>query len=90
MNLQKGFKVFKSGIISLCNFLIVKYAIQKARRLHRKYNCQIFVVKYKGKIRIMSKYQFTQMRQHGHFDRSFTAENLKKLSIYFTPKTFRK
>jgi hypothetical protein len=71
-------------------FLVFKYIKRKAFKLHKKYNCQVFVVKFKGKITIISKYQFKQMRQRGKFSKDFTATELKTISLYYTPKQYDK
>jgi len=70
--------------------LAFKYIKHKAFKLHKKYNCQVFVVKFNGKITVLSKYQFKQMRQKGKFSKSFTATELKSLSLYYTPKYYDK
>ena len=61
---------------------------RKANRLHKKYNTQVFIVKYAGKITVLSKYQFKILRQNGKFPKSFTADSLKKIALYHTPKTY--
>ena len=63
---------------------------KKAFRLHKKYNCQIFVVKIKGKIKIMSKYQFKNKRQKGKIALKYTATELKAISLYYTPEKYDK
>jgi hypothetical protein len=65
--------------------VFIFYLKRKAMRLHRKYNCQMFVVKFRGEILIISKKQFKQMRQHKLFPKTFTAENLKKIALFYTP-----
>lgn len=63
---------------------------KKAFRLHKKYNCQIFVVKVKGQINIMSKYQFKNKRQKGKIALKYTATDLKAISLYYTPEKYDK
>ncbi len=63
---------------------------RKAFRLHKKYNCQIFVVKIKGKVKLMSKYQFKKRRQKGKIAKQFTATELKAISLYYTPEKYDK
>lgn len=53
----------KKTIKSLITFIKIKRAIHKAKKLHVKYNEQYFVLKMNGKIIIMDKPLFTQMRQ---------------------------
>lgn len=65
--------------------LAIKRLKRKALRLHKKHNCQVFVVKLNGKITVLSKYQFTQLRQRGKIKKSFTAQELKRIALYYTP-----
>ncbi len=88
--IKSYFKSMKQDLIRFWNFILVKHAKRKAFKLHKKHNCEVFVVKFKGKILILSKYQFKQMRQHKMFPHSFTAEQLKKIALYCTPKQYRK
>jgi hypothetical protein len=83
---KRGIELLKKAY----RLLVFRLIKRKAYRLHKKYNCQVFVVKFKGKITIISKYQFKQMRQHGKFPINFTAAELKKISMYYTPKRYDK
>jgi hypothetical protein len=69
----------------LIMIVFIFYLKHKALRLHRKYNCQVFIIKFRGKILIISKKQFKQMRQHKVFPKAFTAESLKRIALYYTP-----
>lgn len=62
----------------------MKRLIKKADKLREKTGTQFFVVKINGKISLMSKREFKWKRQHGVFPKSFTADNLKKISYYYT------
>ena len=93
-------KLFQDFINDWCALIIwlkemrVVYIIwrvkKKAFRLHKKYNCQIFVVKVKGRIKIMSKYQFKKRRQSGKILKQYTATELKAISLYYTPEKYDK
>lgn len=83
---KKLISFFKKGY----QLLAFRYIKRKAYQLHKKYDCQVFVVKYKGKITIISKYQFKKMRQKKMFPLSFTATELKSMSLYYTPKRYDK
>jgi hypothetical protein len=73
-----------------CLYIAFERIKSKAWRLHKKYDQQIFVVKIGGKIKILSKYQFKQLRQTGKINKSFTAESLKKIALFYTPKHYDK
>ena len=84
----KFFQDIKSDwnkIMLLIYYRLLKY---KAFRIHKKYNCQVFVVKIAGKVRIISKYQFKKTRQKGHIPLNFTATELKAISLYYTPRKY--
>lgn len=57
---------------------------RKADKLRETTGIQFFILKYKGRIRLMSKREFKHLRQHGVFPKSFTADNLKRISFYYT------
>ena len=57
----------------------------KANRLARKTRRQYFVVAFGGKIQIISKQDFKNMRQNGIFPKDFTAEQLKQIALCHTP-----
>ena len=71
----------------LLMFRLIK---RRAFRLHKKYNCQVFIVKMQGKVKIISKYQFKNMRQRGIFSKKITATELKSMALYYTPKYYDK
>jgi len=80
----------KKWLKSIVAFIAIVRIRRKARKLHRKNNCQIFVVKMGGKVRLISKEQFKYLRQRGKFPKNFTAEQLKKIALYHTPKRYDK
>jgi len=71
-------------------YLVFKRIKRKAFRWHKKHNCQVFVVKLHGKVKIINKYQFKQMRQKGLLSQKFTATELKSIALYYTPKHYDK
>ena|GEM_PF-1741202 len=89
-NLKNECRQLVLTVKKIRKLIAFRYIKRKARRLHKKYNCQVFVVKYGKKIRIISKYQFKQMRQKKMFPKSFTASELKSISLYYTPKQYDK
>jgi hypothetical protein len=58
----------------------------RAKRLARRTGVQYFIVRIKGNITLMSKTQFKYCRQKGVFPKAFTADNLKKVSLYYTKR----
>lgn len=70
--------------------IAVRRVKRKAMALHRKHNCQIFVVKVNGKLTPISRFQFKTMRQSGRFPKNFTAADLKKIALFYTPRRYDK
>jgi len=68
----------------------VRRVKRKAMSLHRKYNCQVFVVKVNGKLTLISRFQFKTMRQNGLFPKNFTASDLKRIALFYTPRIYDK
>jgi hypothetical protein len=56
----------------------------KANNLYKETGIQHFLVKWQGEIIIINKLQFKQKRQKGLFPITFTAVELKKVSLYYT------
>ncbi|MDY0207942.1 MAG: hypothetical protein RBR82_15160 [Pseudomonas sp.] len=63
---------------------------RKAMRLHRKHNQQFFVLKIMGRVRIISKQGFKNLRQHGKLPMAMTATRLKQISLFYTPARYDK
>ena len=82
-NLRKWFK-------KVFAFIALKRIKRKAYKLHKKNNCQMFVVKMGGKVKVISKQQFKYLRQHGKIQKDFTALELKDIALYYTPKCYDK
>ncbi len=57
---------------------------RKADKLSRKTGIQHFIIKWCGSIIIINKQQFRHNRQRGLFPKQFTADNLKKIALYYT------
>jgi len=76
--------LFYLYIKKLITILIFKRLKRKADKLARKHKVQIFVVKDLDKIKMITKEQFTYLRQHGKFKISVTATELKKIALYYT------
>jgi hypothetical protein len=79
---------FKFPIWTKVKQLWIGYKIKRlkreADRLSERTGAQIFIVKIQGKMTFLSKPCFKEMRQRGMFPKDFTAENLKKISYYYT------
>jgi len=64
--------------------LVFRYIKWKANELSENYGCQIFVIKCRGRAKMITKEQFKSMRQRGIFPKNFTALELKKICLYYT------
>ena len=62
----------------------IKRLKKQVDRLREETGVQMFVVKWQGKMRVISKRDFKYMRQRGMFPKTFTADNLKRISLYYT------
>jgi hypothetical protein len=58
----------------------------RANKLYKRTGVQQFIVKWNDKLTIINKEQFKLSRQNGLFPKHFTADNLKKISLYYTKK----
>jgi hypothetical protein len=68
-------------------FYIKLYRLKnKANRYAKRYNAQFFIVKLHGKIVMISKNGFKELRQNGTIPLSITANELKKIAYYYTQK----
>lgn len=72
-------------VASLIRILKIMRLKVKANLLARRSRVQYFVVPVGGKIRLISKPVFKQLRQKGVFPASFTAAELKNVALYYTP-----
>jgi len=57
---------------------------RRAERLRKLTGSQVFVVKIKGKVTLLTKKQFKEMRAKRVFPKEFTADSLKRISLYYT------
>ena len=62
----------------------IKRLKRKADKYREVYGSQMFVLKYEGRIRTISKRWFKRQRQIGKFPKSMTSDDLKKISYYYT------
>jgi len=62
----------------------IKRLKNKADKYRDKYGSQMFVLKYEGRIRMISRRWFKHQRQIGKFPKSMTSDDLKKISYYYT------
>ncbi len=68
----------------------IKRLKNKCLKAWQKTGMQFFIVKLNGKITILSKADFTLCRSKGIFPKSFTADNLKEIALYYTPTSINK
>ena len=81
---------YKPLIKRLVTSIVFRIIKRKAFKLHKKLNCIVYVVKIEGKVRIISKPEFKYLRQTGIFPLDFDADDLRKISLYVTPKFYDK
>lgn len=90
----KGLKLEIAQLVdSIKKLLVIMYMRglkRRAMRLHKFYNCQFFVVKILGRVRVISKKRFTHLRQHGKIPLHITATELKKIAFFYTPARYDK
>jgi hypothetical protein len=57
---------------------------RKAESLRKQTGYQVFVVKLHGNVTFLTKKQFKAMRAKKIFPKHFTADSLKRISLYYT------
>lgn len=57
---------------------------RKAEWIRKELNSQVFVVKMEGRVTFLTKKQFKEMRAKKVFPKQFTADSLKRISLYYT------
>jgi len=76
------------GLIKWFNYWrtvrLLKRIKRRAERLKKQTGYQVFVVKMHGKITYLTKGQFKAMRAKKIFPKHFTADSLKRISLYHT------
>lgn len=82
--------VLSSKFKSLFWVLRIRLLRRKANLLHRKHNEQFYIVKMGGRITIMGKDSLKRLRHKNIVPLCFTATELKRISIYHTPKKYDK
>lgn len=73
-----------SKLKKIIRLLAIKRLKYIANRRARKTRQRHFIVKDKGKARIINAAQFKWLKQHGCFPVTMTLADLKRISIYFT------
>ncbi|MDR2423374.1 MAG: hypothetical protein LBD59_01445 [Prevotellaceae bacterium] len=77
-------------IEKIAGFLYIVYLKHKADRLEKRLKTPHYIVKWCGKVIIISHAQFRYNRQKGLFPKSFTATELKAIALYCTKKYDKK
>lgn len=81
---------YKPLIKKFITSIVFRIIRRKAFKLHKKLNCIVYVVKIEGNVKIISKPEFKYLRQTGVFPLDFDADDLRKISLYVTPKNYDK
>ena len=68
----------------IAGFIYILYLKHKANRLAKQTGFRHYIVKWRGRIIIISHTQFKRNRQKGLFPKSFTAVELKQICLYYT------
>jgi hypothetical protein len=64
---------------------LLKRTKRRAEKLKKITRSQVFVVKIKGRVTFLTKKQFKSLRAKKVFPKNFTADSLKRISLYYTP-----
>lgn len=84
--LQKIRKAIAIPITALYYRRVYRHAMAEADRLNER----IYCVKHNGKVRLISRSQFKTMRGKGVFPKTFTAVDMRKISLFvMEPKRLR-
>lgn len=84
--LQKARKAIAIPITALYYRRVYRHAMAEADRLNER----IFCVKHNGKMRLISRSQFKEMRGKGVFPKTFTAIDMRRISLFvMEPKRLR-
>lgn len=84
--LQKIRKVIAMPITALYYRRVYRHAMAEADRLNKR----IYCVKHNGKVRLISRSQFKEMRGRGIFPKTFTAVDMRRISLFvMEPKRLR-
>ena len=84
--LQKARKTIAIPITALYYRQVYRHAMAEADRLNER----IYVVKLNNKVRFISRSQFKEMRGKGVFPKTFTALDMRRISLFvMEPKRLR-
>jgi hypothetical protein len=84
--LQKARKAIAIPITALYYRLVYQHAMKEADRLNER----IYCVKANGKVKFISRTQFKEMRGKGVFPKTFTAIDMRRISLFvMEPKRLR-
>ena len=84
--LQKARKTIAIPITALYYRRVYRHAMAEADRLNER----IYCVKHNGKVRLISRSQFKELRGKGVFPKTFTAIDMRKISLFvMEPKRLR-
>lgn len=90
-------KIFATLLQRLRKAVAIPITAIRYRRLYRltretadRLNERIYCVKYNGKVQLISRSEFKSMRAKGIFPKSFTAVELREISLFvMEPKRLR-
>lgn len=72
-------------IYSIYRYLLLKYKISKANRLHKKYKVCYYVVQVHGKLFTLNDFQIKELvKRKVLSDKMRNARNRMKYSLYYT------
>jgi hypothetical protein len=84
--LQKARKAIAIPITALYYRCVYRHAMAEADRLNER----IYCVKANGKVKFISRSQFKEMRGKGVFPKTFTAVDMRRISLFvMEPKRLR-
>lgn len=84
--LQKARKAIAIPITALYYRCVYRHAMAEADRLNER----IYCVKANGKVKFISRSQFKEMRGKGVFPKTFTAIDMRRISLFvMDPKRLR-
>lgn len=84
--LQKARKAIAIPVTALYYRRVYRHAMAEADRLNER----IYCVKHNGKVRLISRTQFKAMRGKGVFPKTFTALDMRRISLFvMEPKRLR-
>lgn len=84
--LQKARKTIAIPITALYYRRVYRHAMTEADRLNER----IYCVKHNGKVRLISRSQFKELRGKGVFPKTFTAIDMRRISLFvMEPKRLR-